>query len=76
MVKGEGNEGEKVGSVADEAILVNLTLLDFEQILVAMAIQPGDTLVEGDGAGIGEIVVIVQFGGAFNADRFKTNPRA
>ena len=76
MVKGEGNEGEKVGSVADEAILVNLTLLDCEQILVAMAIQPGDTHVEGDGVGIGEIVVIVQFGGAFNADRFETNPRA
>lgn len=76
MVKGEGNEGEKVGSVAGEAILVNLTLLDCEQILVAMAIQPGDTLVEGDGVGIGEIVVIVQFGGALNADRFETNPRA
>lgn len=41
-----------------------------------MAIQPGDTLVEGDGVGIGEIVVIVQFGGAFDADRFETNPRA
>ena len=76
MVKGEGNEGEKVGSVADEAILVNLTLLDCEQILVAMAIQPGDTHVEGDGVGIGKIVVIVQFGGAFDADRFETNPRA
>ena len=76
MVKGEGNEGEKVGGVAGEAILVNLTLLDCEQILVAMTIQPGDTLVEGDGVGIGEIVVIVQFGGAFNAGRFETNPRA
>lgn len=76
MVKGEGNEGEKVGGVTGEAILVNLTLLDFEQVLVAMVIQPGNTHVEGDGVGRGEIVVIIQFGGAFNADRLETNPRA
>lgn len=46
MIKGEGDEGEKVGSMTGEAILVNLAFLHFEQVLVAMTVQPGDTLVE------------------------------